>query len=89
MDVRDDRAASRFELEADGAVAFAAYEREGDRVVFPHTVVPETLRGDGIGSRLIAGALAQVRGEGLKVVPECPFVADYLAKHPDAAMVGS
>ena len=85
MDVRDDRAASRFELEADGAVAFAAYRREGDAIVFTHTVVPDELRGTGIGSRLIAGALAEVRGEGLKVVPQCPFVADYLAKHPEEA----
>ena len=85
MDVRDDRAASRFELEADGAVAFAAYRREGDAIVFTHTVVPDELRGAGIGSRLIAGALAEVRGEGLKVVPQCPFVADYLAKHPEEA----
>lgn len=85
MDVRDNREASRFELEQDGAVAFAAYRRDGATIVFTHTVVPAALRGGGVGSRLIAGALAQVRGEGLKVVPECSFVAAYLKRHPDAA----
>lgn len=85
MDVHDNREASRFELAADGALAFAAYERDGDTVVFTHTVVPAELRGTGIGSRLIAGALAQVRSAGLKVVPQCQFVAAYLAKHPGAA----
>lgn len=85
MAVHDNRAENRFELTADGAVAVAAYERAGDRIVFTHTVVPEALRGRGIGSRLIAGALAAVRAEGLTVVPQCRFVAAYLAEHPEAA----
>lgn len=85
MDVVDNRAEHRFELTADGAVAIAAYERDGDTIVLTHTVVPEALRGEGIGSRLIAGALAQVRDDGLKVVPQCPFVAAFLREHPDAA----
>jgi uncharacterized protein len=85
MDVRDDREASRFVLEQDGATAFAAYRRKGDTIVFTHTVVPPALRGGGVGSRLIAGALAAVRAEGLTVVPECSFVAAYLERHPDAA----
>lgn len=85
MDVHDNRGESRFELTVDGESAVAAYERDGDTIVFTHTVVPEALRGQGIGSRLIAGALAQVRGEGLKVVPQCPFVAAYLRDHPNAA----
>lgn len=85
MDVRDNREASRFELEQDGAIAFAAYRRQGDTIVFTHTIVPSTLRGTGVGSRLIASALAAVRAEGLKVVPECSFVAAYLQRHPEAA----
>jgi uncharacterized protein len=85
MDVRDNPAQHRFELETDGEIAVAAYRREGDTIVFTHTVVPEAMRGKGIGSRLIAGALAQVHGQGLKVVPDCPFVAAYLQQHPDAA----
>jgi predicted GNAT family acetyltransferase len=85
MDVRDNRAEQRFELTVDGAIAIAAYERDDDAIVFTHTVVPEALRGEGVGSRLIAGALAQVREQGLKVVPQCPFVAAYLRDHPDAA----
>jgi uncharacterized protein len=87
MDVRDNREASRFELEQAGATAFAAYERQGDTIVFIHTVVPAALRGGGVGSRLIAGALAAVRAEGLKVIPECSFVAAYLQKHPEAAEI--
>ena len=59
--------------------------REGDAIVFTHTQVPPALEGQGVGSRLIAGALAQVREAGLKVVPACSFVAAYVQRHPEAA----
>lgn len=87
MPVTDHRAEHRFELAMDGEIAFAAYQRSGDTIVFTHTIVPPQLEGHGIGSRLIAGALAQVREEGLKVVPQCTFVAAYLQRHPDSAEI--
>jgi predicted GNAT family acetyltransferase len=82
--VTDNRAESRYELEADGAVAFAAYRMDGRNIVFHHTVVPEALEGRGIGSALVAGALEDVRAQGLKVVPLCPFVRHYIERHRDA-----
>jgi predicted GNAT family acetyltransferase len=84
-DVTDNRPASRFELTVDGHTAIAAYDRAGDRITFTHTIVPRELEGRGIGSRLIAAALASVQAEGLKVIPQCSFVAAYLKKHPEAA----
>ena len=81
--VRNDAAAGRYELDAGGAVAFAAYERAGDVVTFTHTVVPEAARGGGVATRLIAGALADVRARGLRIVPRCSFVARHVAAHPE------
>lgn len=86
-EIHDNREGSRFELAVEGHIAFAAYERTNDRIVFTHTIVPRELAGRGVGTRLIEGALAQVRDEGLKVVPQCAFVAAYLTKHPEAAEV--
>lgn len=80
-DVIDNAEMQRFELEVDGHTAFAAYERDGDVVVFTHTVVPQALRGQGVGSRLVEGALTQVRAAGGKVRPLCTFVAGYMAQH--------
>jgi predicted GNAT family acetyltransferase len=31
----------------------------------------------------VKGALDQVRGEGLKVIAQCPFVRGYIDKHPE------
>ncbi len=82
-DVTDNKAESRYELIEDGAVAVAVYEKRGGAVAFTHTVVPKALGGRGIGGRLIKAALADVRAQGLKVVPVCSFVAAYIDKHPE------
>lgn len=81
--VRDNRAAGRFELEVDGHTAFAAYEREGDTMIFTHTEVPEALAGQGVGTSLVRGALDLARGEGARVVPACSFVRHYMETHPE------
>ncbi len=83
--VRDNADKHRFELEADGHLAFSNYKREGDTLTIMHTEVPEALGGKGIGSALVRGLLDIARAQGLKVVPRCPFVSSYIDKHPDYA----
>lgn len=62
---------------------FLLYRREPSVVVLIHTDVDPAFEGHGLGSRLVAGALADLRERGLKVVPLCPFVAGYLRRHPE------
>lgn len=77
------RSEQEYVLEAEGERAVAAYQREGDRIVFTHTGVPPALEGRGIGSRLVRGALDDVRDRELKVVPQCPFVRAFIGRHPE------
>ncbi len=81
--VRDDKAQSRFELDAEGAVAFANYRLTPSTVIITHTETPPALRGRGIASELIQGALDLIRADGRKVIAGCSFVVDYLRKHPE------
>lgn len=81
--VRDNPAARRFELDADGQLAIAVYRVDGDTMTFTHTEVPASLQGRGIGSKLVRGALDAARARGLRVVPLCSFVADYIRRHPE------
>lgn len=82
--VRHDADAHRFALATDAGDATLDYDLEDDGlIVFTHTVVPDAAQGRGVGTRLVEGALAHVRGHDLKVVPQCPFVAGYLRDHPD------
>lgn len=83
--VRDNPARHRFELDADGDIAFAAYRRDGNMLTVTHTKVPKRLEGRGIGSRLVAGLLDIARAEGLTVVPHCSFVSAYIERHPTYA----
>jgi predicted GNAT family acetyltransferase len=84
-EVRNNPSLGRYELDVEGHTAVAYYERADDVVTFIHTEVPQELSGRGIGSRLARGALDAVRAEGLEVVAKCPFVAGYIAKHPEYA----
>jgi predicted GNAT family acetyltransferase len=87
--VRDNKAQSRFELDVEGGVAFANYRMTPAAVIITHTETPRALRGHGIASQLIEGALALIRADGRKVIAGCGFVGDYLGKHPEYAdMVG-
>ncbi len=81
--VREDSARQRYELEAGGELAFIDYLRDGRNVLMTHAEVPPALRGGGVGSALVKGALALVRERGGKVVPVCPFVAQYMRRHPE------
>jgi predicted GNAT family acetyltransferase len=47
--------------------------------------VPQELSGRGIGSRLARGVLHDIRAAGLKIAAKCPFMAGYIAKHPEYA----
>ena len=82
-DVNDNKAMQRFELNVEGSVAFANYRLAPGVVTITHTETPSALRGRGIASQLVKGALEQIRADKLKVFAGCGFVVDYLAKHPE------
>ena len=81
--VRDNAAQQRFELDVDGAVVFANYRVAGDNVVITHTETPRALRGRGLASLLVEGALRLIAARDRKVVAGCSFVVDYLHRHPE------
>jgi predicted GNAT family acetyltransferase len=81
--VRDNKALSRFELDTNGVTAFANYQLGDGVMTISHTETPVAARGQGIASKLVAGALEIARARGLKVIPRCPFVRDYVGKHPE------
>lgn len=82
IEVVNNEAQSRYELRIDGRVAgMAQYKLEGDQVRFTHTEVEEGHEGQGLGSKLAASALDDVKTRGLKAIPQCKFIAAYIARH--------
>jgi predicted GNAT family acetyltransferase len=83
--VRDNKDRSRFELDVESEIAFANYRLTPSAVIITHTETTRALRGRGIASELIKGALGLIRRDGRKVIAGCGFVVDYLDKHPEDA----
>ena len=81
--VSDNPQENRFELAVEGQTAILNYERTPKSLVLVHTEVPPSLRGRGLGTRLVEGAVAHAREQGLRIVAVCRFVQAYLRKHPE------
>ena len=84
--VVDNPAQLRYELRLGDVLAgYLAYRAEPGTLVLVHTDVDPAYEGRGLGSRLIGGALDDIRARGLLMVPLCPFVAAYVRRHPEYA----
>jgi predicted GNAT family acetyltransferase len=83
--VRDNAEHHRFELDADGHLAYSNYKRAVGVLSILHTEVPKALEGRGIGSALIRGVLDAARAQGLKVKAVCSFAKAYIERHPEYA----
>ncbi|MEA2480921.1 MAG: uncharacterized protein QOJ07_2843 [Thermoleophilaceae bacterium] len=76
----------RYEITADGEPAgFTVYRARPGLIAFIHTEIDPKFEGHGLGSKLIAAALQDVRDRGLAVLPFCPFVNSYIHRHREYA----
>jgi uncharacterized protein len=84
LDVARDDASGRYTATVDGKVAALVEFMPAARlVVFTHTETSPEFEGQGVASQLVRWALDDVRARGLLVVPVCPFVKAFLARHAD------
>jgi uncharacterized protein len=84
--VRDNRELHRYEVTADGALAGILTYRLNEPealITLVHTEVDRAFRGRGLADRLARHALDDARATGLRVRPDCPFVARFIGAHPD------
>lgn len=71
-------------IEVDGVRAGkAVYHLRGGVYIFVHTEVDDVWSGHGLGTKLAADALDDVRARGGAVVALCPFIAAYIRRHPE------
>ena len=62
-------------------LAEMAYTWAGEKVfIIEHTDVDETLRGQGVGNKLLERAVAMAREKNLKIIPLCPFAKSVFDK---------
>jgi len=78
---------SRYEIhvDGDGTAGFVTYRRDGDEIALLHTEIDPAYEGKGLGSVLARRVLDAARQQGLAVLPYCPFIRGWIARHPDYA----
>ena len=83
-EVTDNPDKARYEITVDGTLAgFAQYRDMDGTRVFTHTEVFDEFGGQGVGTVLVRGALADVKARGARLVALCPFVHRYVQEHPE------
>lgn len=84
--VVDNQERHRYEVHVGGTLAgILAYTVRDEAVLMPHTVVEPQFEGRGLGGLMAERALDDARERGLKVIPQCWFVAAYIEKNPQYA----
>lgn len=75
----------RFEVTIDGHTGIATYSGKKGVWAMDHTYVPDALRGRGVAAVLVEAALAAAREAGVKIEPQCSYVARYMERHPETS----
>ena len=81
--LRDNTAASRYELDIDGETVFANYRRSGDKLTILWVEVPLALRGSGAAGKLMTLLAQQAVASGWRIVPVCGYAAAWLRRSPE------
>ena len=86
MHVEHDRITHRFLAQVPSGTAVLAYVPAGPGLLELYsTYVPAPDRGRGTGGRLVEAALSYAREEGMRVIPTCWYVAQWIREHPESA----
>ncbi len=82
-ELRNNTAASRYELDEQGQTSFADYRLQGERLYIDHVESPPELRGTGAAGRLMKALAQDARDRGLKITPICGYAAAWLRRSPE------
>ena len=66
-----------------GCEAYLEYNRpDSDSLEICHTFIPTSLKGRGIGSKIVTYAIDLAEQEHLKIKTSCPFADSYFENNP-------
>ena len=84
-ELRKNEAEGRYEAWlGDELAGYTTYARQGDVVVFPHTVTVPRFGGRGIAAAVAGFGLDDVAREpAVRVDPQCWYVAEFIERNPD------
>lgn len=79
-------AQSKYRLTVDGAeAAVLDYVERPGTLDITHTYSDPGFRGTGAASELVQRVFDDARTAGLKIIPSCPYIPVWAARHPNEA----
>lgn len=82
--VTDNRERKRYEITEGGEqVGFVNYRLRAELIDLIHTEIDPDHGGRGLAGILIRTVLDDARARGLAVLPQCPYVAQFIGEHRD------
>ena len=81
----DDKKKGQFiAMEGDKQAGLMTYTWAGDnKIIIDHTEVNSEFKGQGVGEKMVRGAVDFARANNLKIMPLCPFAASVFEKNKD------
>ncbi|MBP1885249.1 GNAT family N-acetyltransferase [Sinorhizobium mexicanum] len=77
-------AKGRYSATVEGYTGEMTYSRSSPSlIIIDHTLVPDELRGKGVGQALAKHAVEEARKGGWKIIPLCPFMRAQAMRHPE------
>ena len=82
--IEDELSRGRIVAEGEGGEAELTFSKAGTaRIIADHTLVPDAMGGQGVGTELVRRLHDYAAERDVKVVALCPFVKAKMAKHPE------
>jgi len=83
LEVVHNPAQKRFEIQIGDQIAMVKYILGSSEIIFTHTEVPEVFEGHGIAGKIAKVAVEYAKAQGLRIRPMCPYMAEYIKRHPE------
>ena len=82
LEIQHNKEKRRFFTFVEGREAYLTYENDGENIlIFGHTYVPFSLRGQNIAAKIVGYALDYARDNNFKVIPSCSYVRAFIEKN--------
>ncbi len=84
VEVTDNTTLQRYEGRVGGElVGILDYRAAGESIAFTHAETLPAWEGKGIAGQIAKVALDTTVGLAKTIVPSCPYIADYVTRHPE------
>ena len=83
QDIQGNKGVFYYNVEGERKAEMTYSNAGPDKIIIDHTEVDESLRGEGVGYKLVEAAVNYARENQLKILPLCPFAAAVFRKRDD------